>query len=46
MEGWVIALILKPFAAIGVIYGFAKIHVLVDKLLPDGKLKTALLGER
>ncbi len=46
MEGWLIALILKPFAAIGVLYGVARLHVLVDKLLPDGKLKTALLRER
>ncbi len=46
MEGWLIALILKPFAALALLNVSGRIHAALYRWLPDGKLKTALLRER
>lgn len=46
MEGWLIALIVKPFVAFGLIHANGKLHEFLYKRLPEGKLKTALLRER
>ena len=46
MEGWLIALIIKPFAFMGFMHMNGKVHGLLHKHLPNGKLKTALLRER
>jgi hypothetical protein len=46
MEGWIIALILKPIAALGLLRLSAKIHGFLFRVMPAGRIKTALLRER
>ncbi len=46
MEGWLIALIVKPFVLIGLVFANGKTHAFLHKVLPEGKIKTALLRER
>lgn len=46
MDGWLISLIVKPFAAMGFLHINGKVHELLHKHLPDGKLKTLLLRDR
>ena len=46
MESWLIALIIKPFAFLGLSLASGKLHAFLYRTLPDGKVKTALLRER
>jgi hypothetical protein len=46
MEGWLIALLLKPLVLLGWIGANGKLHGFLHRVLPEGKIKTALLRER
>lgn len=46
MEGWMIALLLKPLAALGLLKLVASVHSYLFRVLPNGKIKTFLLRER
>lgn len=46
MEGWLIALLIKPFALVGLLHINGKVHGFLFKHLPNGKIKTALLRDR
>jgi hypothetical protein len=46
MEGWLIALLIKPLALLGFLHVNGKVHGFLYRVLPEGKLKTALLRER
>ena len=41
-----LALLIKPFAMIGILSLSARLHKFLFRVLPNGKLKTALLRER
>lgn len=46
MEGWMLALLVKPLAMFGLLRLNAKVHSFLFRVLPDGRIKTALLRER
>lgn len=46
MEGWLLALIAKPFVALGFFKVSGHVHAWLYKTLPNGRIKTELLRER
>lgn len=46
MDGWLWAILLKPFVLFVFLCVVAAIHIIVRRVLPDGKFKEALLKDR